>query len=183
MPTFNGQVEENELARTQEHWDKAGESSEYRYQAIQSCEKEVVGDSPDGSVLGICLPMQGMRVWSLVREILGFPDSLIGKESTCNTGDPGSIPGLGRSPGEGKGYPLQYSGLENSMDCTVHGVTKSRTRLSDFHFHFGGNTKPARTNWRETPLRCNQRKPGDLHEEPICRSEDPRQPKIITINK
>ena len=42
------------------------------------------------------------------------------------------------------------------MDCTVHGVTKSQTRLSDFHFHFGGNTKPARTNWRETPLRCSR---------------------------
>ena len=47
----------------------------------------------------------------------------------------GSIPGLGRSPGEGKGYLLQYSDLENSMDCTVHGVAKSWTRLSDFHFH------------------------------------------------
>ena len=57
-----------------------------------------------------------------------------GKESACNAGDMGSIPGLGRSPGEGKGYPLQYSGLENSMDCIVHGVTKSRTPLSDFHF-------------------------------------------------
>ena len=49
-------------------------------------------------------------------------------------GDLGSSPGLGRSPGEGKGYPLQYSGLENSMDSTVHRVTKSRTQLSDFHF-------------------------------------------------
>ena len=49
-------------------------------------------------------------------------------------GDLGSIPGLGRSPGEGNGYPLQYSGLENSMDYTVHGVAKSRTRLSDFPF-------------------------------------------------
>ena len=48
---------------------------------------------------------------------MGFPDSSVGKESACNAGDPGSIPGLGRSPGEGKGYPLQYSGLENSMDC------------------------------------------------------------------
>ena len=48
----------------------------------------------------------------------------------------GSIPGLGRSPGKGKGYPLQYSGLENSMDWIVHGVAKSRTRLSDFQFHF-----------------------------------------------
>ena len=47
----------------------------------------------------------------------------------------GSTPGLGRSPGEKKGYPLQYSGLENSIDCIVHGVTKSQTRLSDFHFH------------------------------------------------
>ena len=56
-----------------------------------------------------------------------------GKESACNMGDLGSTPGLGRSPGEGKGYPLQYSGLKNSMDYTVHGVAKSRTRLNDFH--------------------------------------------------
>ena len=64
---------------------------------------------------------------------LGFPCGTVGKESACNVGDLGSIPGLGRSPGEGKGYPLQYSGLENSMDCVVHGVAKSRTQLSDFH--------------------------------------------------
>ena len=56
-----------------------------------------------------------------------------GKESICSVGDMGSIPGLGRSPGGGHGYPLQYSGLENFKD-TVHGVAKSRTRLSDFHF-------------------------------------------------
>ena len=55
------------------------------------------------------------------------------KESACNAGDLGLIPWLGRSPGEGIGYPLQYSGLENSMDCIVHGVAKSRKRLSDFH--------------------------------------------------
>ena len=66
---------------------------------------------------------------------MGFPHSSSGKESTCNAGDLGSIPGLGRPPGEGKGYPLQYSGLENSRNYTVHGVAKSRTRLSDFHFH------------------------------------------------
>ena len=54
-------------------------------------------------------------------------------------GDVGSIPGLGRSPVEGKCYQLQYSGLENSMDYTVHGVANSRTRLSDFHFLFLGN--------------------------------------------
>ena len=67
---------------------------------------------------------------------LGFPCGSAGKESACNVGDLGSIPGLGRSPGEGKGYPLQYSGLENSMDCIVHGVAKSQTRLSDFDFTF-----------------------------------------------
>ena len=50
-----------------------------------------------------------------------------GKESACSEGDLGSIPGVGRSPGEGKGDPLQYSGLENSMDCIIHGVAKSRT--------------------------------------------------------
>ena len=64
----------------------------------------------------------------------GFPGGSDGKESACNVGDLGLIPGLGRSPGEGKGYPLQYSGLENSMDCIVHGVAKSQTRLRDFHF-------------------------------------------------
>ena len=53
---------------------------------------------------------------------LGFPGNSDGKACSCNAGDLGSIPGLGRSPGEGKGYPLQYSGLENSMDCKVHGV-------------------------------------------------------------
>ena len=66
---------------------------------------------------------------------LGFSCGSAGKESAHNAGNLGSIPGLGRSPGEGKGYPLQYSGLENSMDCIVHGVTKSQTGLSNFHFH------------------------------------------------
>ena len=66
--------------------------------------------------------------------LLGFPCGSPGKESTCNAGDLGSVPELGRSPGEGKGYPLQYSGWENSMDCIVQGVAKSRTRLNDFHF-------------------------------------------------
>ena len=63
---------------------------------------------------------------------MGFPGGSAGKESACNAGDLGSIPGLGRSPGEGK---HQYSCLENSMDCIVLGVAKSQTRLSDFHFH------------------------------------------------
>ena len=55
---------------------------------------------------------------------MGFPDSSVGKESTCNAGDPSSMPGLGKSLGEGKGYALQYCALENFMDCIVHGVTK-----------------------------------------------------------
>ena len=66
--------------------------------------------------------------------LYGFPDSSVGKESTCNAGDLGLIPGLGLSPVEGKGYPLQYSGLKHSMDYIVHGVAKSWTRLSKFHF-------------------------------------------------
>ena len=68
---------------------------------------------------------------------LGFPGGSAGKESACNVGDLGLISGLGRFPGEGKDYLLQYSGLENSMDCTVHGVAKSQTRLSDFHLKGG----------------------------------------------
>ena len=58
---------------------------------------------------------------------MGFPCGSTGKESACNAGGLGSIPRLGRSPGEGKGYPLLYSGLENSMDSIVHGVAKSQT--------------------------------------------------------
>ena len=74
----------------------------------------------------------------------GFPCGSSGKEFPCNVG---SIPGLGRSPGEGKGYPLQYYGLENSMDCIVHRVAKSWTQLTDFHFIYkntgvGGGTVP-----------------------------------------
>ena len=63
---------------------------------------------------------------------MGFPGSSAGKESACNAGDPGSIPQLGRSPGKGNSYPLQFSGLESSMDSIVHGVTKSWIRLSSF---------------------------------------------------
>ena len=71
-------------------------------------------------------------VWTF----LGFSCGSVGKESTWNVGDLGLISGLGRPPGEGKGYPFQYSGLENSMDCIVHEVAKSRTWLNDFHFTF-----------------------------------------------
>ena len=61
-------------------------------------------------------------------------------------GDLGSIPGLGRSNGEGKGYPLQYSGLENSMDCMVHGVAESDT-VSDFHLLGSGKRQKVLLNW------------------------------------
>ena len=65
--------------------------------------------------------------------LFGFPGGSAGKESASNVGDLGSIPGSGRSPGKRKGYPLQYSGLENSTDCMVRRVAKSQTRLSDFY--------------------------------------------------
>ena len=69
------------------------------------------------------------------------PGGSAGKESACIVGDLGLIPGLGRSPGEGKGHPLQCSGLENPMDSTVRGVAKSQTQLSNFHFQ-GDNSFP-----------------------------------------
>ena len=62
-----------------------------------------------------------------------FPGSSDSNESGCNVGDLGSIPGLGQSPGEGNGYPLQYPGLENSTDCIVHGVAKNQAQLSNSH--------------------------------------------------
>ena len=76
------------------------------------------------------------RGWEQIKKGLGFPGGSDGKESVCNAGDPGSIPGSGRFPGEGNGNPLQYSCLENSMGreawrATVHGVPKIWTRLSD----------------------------------------------------
>ena len=75
----------------------------------------------------------GSRIRIITLKMMGFPGGSAGKEPVCNGGDLGSIPGLGRSPGEGKDSPLQYSGLENSMDCIVHGVAKSRTQLTNFH--------------------------------------------------
>ena len=71
----------------------------------------------------VCLGERTLMLWKMI----GFPCGSAGKESACNVGDLGLIPGLGRSPGEGKGYQLQYSGLENSMDYVVHGVAKSWT--------------------------------------------------------
>ena len=77
--------------------------------------------------------------WNKSFQVCYIPCDSAGEESACGAGDLGSIPGLGRSPGEGNGYPLQYSDLENSRGYTVHGVAKSWTRLSNFHFHFKGN--------------------------------------------
>ena len=68
-------------------------------------------------------------------ETEGFPCGSAGKESTCGVGDLGSV------PREGKGYPLQYSGLENSTDCIAHGVARSRTQLNDFHFSLYRKTR------------------------------------------
>ena len=80
-------------------------------------------------------------VWNQLFHLWGFPGGSEVKASACNAGDLGSIPGSGRSPGEESGNPLQYSCLENPTDgeawwATVHGVAKSRTRLSDFTFTF-----------------------------------------------
>ena len=75
------------------------------------------------------------QIWLLSSFPLGFPCDSAGKQSACKVGDLGSIPGLRRSSGERKGYPLRYSGLENSMDCIVHGVAKTWTQQSNFHFH------------------------------------------------
>ena len=72
-------------------------------------------------------------MWHIPYNGQQLPGGSTGKESAYNARDLGSIPGLGRSPGEGNGYPLQYSGLENSKDGMVHGVAKSQTRLSDCH--------------------------------------------------
>ena len=87
------------------------------------------------------VPRNGCNVRAFILQLSmahtkGFPGGSAGKESACSAGDLDSIPGLGRSPGGGKGCPLRHSGLENSMDCVVYAVTKSQTRLSDFHFHF-----------------------------------------------
>ena len=77
----------------------------------------------------------------LLIDSMGFPGSSDSKESACNAGDPGSIPGLGRPPGEGNSYPLQYSCMEKSMErgdwwATVHRVTKIQIQLSNSHSHF-----------------------------------------------
>ena len=94
----------------------------------------------------------------------GFPCGSAGKESACNVGDLSLIPALGRSPGEGNGYPLQYSGLENSIECIVHGVAKSQTRLSDFHFHCQALARHGRSHSKETKNLCVNAGHGDRNQ-------------------
>ena len=92
--------------------------------------------------------------------MLGFPRGSASKESTCNVRDLGPIPGLGRSPEEGNSYPLQYSGLVNSMDCIVHGVAESDT--TDFHFHYTQSAQFSSVV-QSCPTRCdpmNRSTPG-----------------------
>ena len=96
---------------------------------------------------------------------LGFPGGSAVKESAFNVRDLGSVPGLGRSPGEGKGYPLQYSGLENSVDCTVHGVTSHVSRVSCIAGRFFTSwaiwEAPAALQGGEIPVCFRLRLPGE----------------------
>ena len=99
--------------------------------------------------------------WSCLLVASGFPGGSDGKASASNVGDLGLIPPSGRSPGEGTGYPLQYSCLENSMNrgawrATVHGVTNSRTWLSDFHTHTHTHTQPAQVSVNRLQESCLQ---------------------------
>ena len=87
------------------------------------------------------------------------PPGKLPRGATAHVGDLGSIPGLGRSLGEGKGYPIHYSGLENSMDCIIHGVTKNWTRLSDFHFLFWKLPLPS----KYFTMQCFYQKISNMH--------------------
>ena len=87
---------------------------------------EGIGEGKQRTLAWFGAMLHMAQVEGVLGRLLGFPCGSAGKESSCSVGDLGLIPGLGRSPGEGKGYPLQDSGLENSMDCIVHGIKKSR---------------------------------------------------------
>ena len=99
----------------------------------------ILTSAPFNHVHFLALLVTFLKIFACVS--LGFPGGSDGEESACNAGDLGSIPGSGRSPGEGNGYPLQYSCLKNSVNrgvwrATVHGVAKSCAGLRDFCFHF-----------------------------------------------
>ena len=106
-------------------------------------------------IVSISFPLVKVQISSYYHSSLSFPGGSGSKESTCNVRDQGSIPGLGRSPGEENGNPLQYSCLENSTNrggwwATVHGVTKSWTQLNDSHTHT--HTIPLKNIPEELPL-------------------------------
>ena len=88
-------------------------------------------------IYGICLFLSFFKAFYFILEYNPLTGGSAGKKKKVHLQCENLvvIPGLGRSPGERNGYPFQYSGLENFMDCIVHGVAKSRTQLSDFHFH------------------------------------------------
>ena len=118
---------------------------------------------PKSDLLGILIPVthpsNSSTFWNHNR-----PGGSDGEESACNAGDLGSIPGSGRCPREGSSYPLQYSCLENSMDrgawwATVHGVAKSQTRLSAWHFHFTFMPGPGGSLWPPPLLKGTDTKP------------------------
>ena len=96
------------------------------FQEVEEMKDKMIAREREGSAKSFLIWMIFKHSYCLVAQLV--------KESACKAGDLGLIPGLGRSPGEGNGYPLQYSGLENSKDCIDHGVTKSQTQLSEFHF-------------------------------------------------
>ena len=105
--------------------------------------------------------------------LVGFPSGSAGEESACNEGNLGLTPGLGRSSGERKGYPLQYSGLENSMDCIVHGVAKSRIKLSNQHLNTWLNLSYFKQNIKDhfisiLPLSLNPFKAKYCHQLLVC---------------
>ena len=102
--------------------------------------------------------------------IQGFPCVSAGKESACNGEHLGWIPGLGRFPGEGKGYPHQYSCLQNSMDCIVHRVTKNWTKLSNFHFFGEGNGKPLQYSCLENSMNNMKRQNDRILKDELPRS-------------
>ena len=141
------QVKKEQLEPDMEQWTSSKLGKEY-VKAVY-CHPAYLTSMLIDQLGRICLQCRRPWVDSWVRKIcwrrdrlctpvlLGFPCGSAGKGSACNVGDLGLILALGRSPGEGKDYPLQCSGLEKSRDYTVHGVTKSRTRLSIFHFQCG----------------------------------------------
>ena len=118
------------IIRSRQHWELS--SSRWQFPKIQTFAYKF--KFYHGQLIVSLFPELTEFLHSFL--IMGFSGGSASKEPACNEGDLGLIPGLGRSPGGGKGYPFQYSDLDDSMDRIVHGVAKSPMRLTDFHFHF-----------------------------------------------